>query len=66
MKNRCSGVLMHITSLPGPFGVGGFGIEAREFVDFLKECRFGIWQVLPFHPVDEMNSPYKSESAFAG
>lgn len=66
MKNRCSGVLMHITSLPGPFGVGGFGTEAREFVDFLKECRFGIWQVLPFHPVDEMNSPYKSESAFAG
>lgn len=57
---------MHITSLPGPFGVGCFGKEANSFVDFLNEAGFSIWQVLPFHPIDKANSPYKSESAFAG
>ena len=66
MDKRAAGVLMHITSLPGPFGVGGFGAQAKKFIDFLSGCGFKIWQVLPFHPVDEMNSPYKSESAFAG
>ncbi len=66
MSLRTSGVLMHITSLPGEFGVGGFGKSAFEFIDFLKETHFTYWQVLPFHPVDEVNSPYKSESAFAG
>ncbi|MGN1480028.1 MAG: 4-alpha-glucanotransferase, partial [Acutalibacteraceae bacterium] len=65
MNNRAAGVLMHITSLPSPFGIGGFGAQAKNFIDFLSECGFKIWQVLPFHPVDEMNSPYKSESAFA-
>lgn len=57
---------MHISSLPGEFGIGGFGKSALDFVDFLKETHFTYWQVLPFHPVDEVNSPYKSESAFAG
>lgn len=57
---------MHITSLPGRFAVGGFGKEAEKFIDFLSQTGFKIWQVLPFHPIDEMNSPYKSESAFAG
>ena len=66
MSKRQSGVLMHITSLPGRFAVGGFGEEAKKFIDFLSETGFRIWQVLPFHPIDEMNSPYKSDSAFAG
>lgn len=57
---------MHISSLPSRFGIGGFGSEAESFIDFLKETGFSVWQVLPFHPVDEVNSPYKSESAFAG
>lgn len=66
MKKRKSGVLMHITSLPNRFGVGGFGKEAKEFIDLIASMGFTVWQVLPFHPVDEVNSPYKSESAFAG
>lgn len=57
---------MHISSLPGPFGIGVFGKEAKNFIDMLKSMNFHIWQVLPFHPVDFANSPYASESAFAG
>ncbi len=63
---RKSGVLMHISSLPGKFSCGSFGESAKEFIDFLKECGFSYWQVLPFCPVDEYNSPYKSYSTFAG
>ena len=66
MAKRSSGVLMHISSLPGKFGIGGFGESAKLFIDFLSQTGFSLWQVLPFHPVDEVNSPYKSESAFAG
>ncbi len=64
--NRKSGVLMHISSLPGKYSSGSFGEGAKEFIDFLKECGFSYWQVLPFCPVDEYNSPYKSHSTFAG
>lgn len=64
--NRESGILFHITSLPGDYGCGSFGKEARAFVDFLKESGFGYWQVLPFCPPDPCGSPYKSVSAFAG
>lgn len=63
---RASGVLMHISSLYGDYSTGAFGKEALEFVDFLAECNFKYWQVLPFCMVDECNSPYKSYSAFAG
>lgn len=62
--NRGSGVLMHISSLWGEYSIGSFGKEALEFVDFLSECNFTYWQVLPFCMVDECNSPYKSYSAF--
>lgn len=62
---RKSGVLMHISSLYGDFSSGGFGESAFSFIDFLKECGFSYWQVLPFNPVDECNSPYKSTSTFA-
>ena len=63
---RSSGVLMHISSLYGDYSCGSFGREAMEFVDFLANCGFSLWQVLPFCMVDECNSPYKSYSAFGG
>ncbi len=56
---------MHISSLPGQFSEGSFGKEAYDFVDFLAECGFTVWQVLPFCITDEYNSPYKSYSAFS-
>ncbi len=62
---RKSGVLMHISSLYGDYSVGSFGKAAREFVDFLSDCGFSYWQVLPFCMPDEYNSPYKSYSAFS-
>lgn len=63
---RKSGVLMHISSLPGDYSCGSFGKEARDFIDFLAECGFSYWQTLPFCLIDECNSPYKSYSAFGG
>jgi len=63
---RKSGILMHISSLYGEYGIGGFGKEAFEFIDFLSDCGFSWWQVLPFCMTDECNSPYKSYSAFGG
>lgn len=64
--NRCGGVLMHISSLPGPFAIGTLGKGARDFIDFLSSCNFGAWQVLPCGPCDDYNSPYSGKSAFAG
>ena len=61
---RKSGVLMHISSLWGEYSCGSFGEEAKRFVDFLCDGGFSYWQVLPFNPVDECNSPYKSFSTF--
>ncbi len=57
---------MHISSLPGEYSIGSFGKEAKQFVDFIADCGFSMWQVLPFCLVDECNSPYKSYSAFGG
>ena len=65
-NKRRSGVLMHISSLPGNYSVGSFGSEARHFVDYLSSAGFSLWQVLPFCMTDECNSPYKSASAFGG
>lgn len=63
---RSSGVLMHITSLPGNFGIGRFGEQAIRFAKFIKACGFSYWQVLPFGPVGYGNSPYQCYCAFAG
>ena len=63
---RESGILMHITSLPGPYGVGTIGRHAYEFVDFLKEAGQSCWQILPLNPTGYGDSPYQSCSAFAG
>ena len=60
---RASGVLMHISSLPGNYGCGILGKSACDFVDLLKDCGFSYWQMLPVGICDECNSPYKSPSA---
>ena len=63
---RSSGILMHITSLPSPYGIGSLGRAAYEFVDFLEQAGQGWWQVLPITPAGAGNSPYSSYSVFAG
>ena len=63
---RTSGVLMHITSLPSPGGIGSLGREAYEFADFLQASGFRIWQVLPVGPTGYGESPYQSASVYAG
>ena len=63
---RSSGVLMHITSLPGPYGVGTMGRQAYEFVDFLKAAGQKYWQMLPLNPTGYGDSPYQSCSTYAG
>lgn len=55
---------MHVSSLFGEYGIGSFGKEALEFIDFLAECGFSYWQTLPICMTDECNSPYKSYSSF--
>ncbi len=62
---RTSGVLMHVSSLWGEFSEGAFGKAAYEWIDFLSDCGFGVWQTLPFCLPDDVNSPYKSYSAFS-
>ena len=66
MTNRKSGILLHITSLPGQEGIGTLGKEAYAFVDFLEESGQKLWQILPLGPVGAGNSPYQCYSAFAG
>lgn len=66
LKERASGVLMHISSLPSRYGIGVFDGNCTYFADKLSRMNFGYWQVLPFNPVDGSNSPYCSSSAFAG
>src|SRR2546425_7223025 len=63
---RSSGVLLHPTSLPGPYGIGDLGPRAHAWVDFLAEAGCGLWQVLPLGPTGFDNSPYQSFSSFAG
>ena len=63
---RSSGVLMHISSLFGGYSIGGFSEHARYFIDFLSDCGFSYWQVLPYGMADVYNSPYQSYSAFGG
>ncbi len=67
LKKRASGILLHISSLPGPYGVGDFGPQAYAWVDFLAETRQTYWQLLPINPTDGVygHSPYSSPSAFA-
>jgi len=67
MRRRGSGILLHITSLPSPFGIGDLGPSAYRFADFLTRTKQSYWQLLPLNPTDlqHHNSPYHSSSAFA-
>lgn len=66
LKKRASGVLMHISSLPGKYGIGTMGKEARAFVDRLAASGQSYWQILPVGPTSFGDSPYQSFSTFAG
>ena len=63
---RESGILMHITSLPSPYGIGAMGKQAYAFVDFLEKAKQAYWQILPLTPTGYGDSPYQSFSACAG
>lgn len=63
---RCSGILMPVSALPSPNGIGCFGREAFRFADFLSACGQSIWQMLPLGPTSFGDSPYQSFSSFAG
>lgn len=64
--NHRSGILLHISSLPGPYGIGDLGPEAYQWLDFLKAAKVAWWQVLPLGPTGYGDSPYQSYSSFAG
>lgn len=63
---RSSGILLPIFSLPGKYGIGSLGTEARAFADFLHDAGQSWWQILPVGPTGAGDSPYTSESTFAG
>ena len=63
---RSSGILLHPTSLPGPYGIGDLGPQSYAFIDFLATAGQHIWQVLPLNPTGYGESPYQSLSSFAG
>lgn len=68
MHRRGAGILLHVSSLPSPYGVGDIGPGARVFLDFLAKSGQSCWQILPLTPTSVFigNSPYSSDSAFAG
>ncbi|HNB54395.1 MAG TPA: 4-alpha-glucanotransferase, partial [Anaerolineales bacterium] len=63
---RSSGVLLHPTSLPGPYGIGELGSAAYRWVDWLSATGSTLWQILPVGPTGYGDSPYQCFSAFAG
>ena len=65
-KGREAGVLCHISSLPGKYGIGSFGKEAYRFAKLLKKCGVKIWQVLPLVQTGYGDSPYSSVSCSSG
>ena len=64
--NRSSGILMAVSSLPSPYGIGTLGKAAYDFADFLHDAGQGYWQMLPLGPTSYGDSPYQSFSAYAG
>jgi 4-alpha-glucanotransferase len=66
LRARSSGVLAHVSSLPGEYGIGNFGEPARQFIQFLAEAGFHYWQICPLGPTGYGDSPYQSFSSFAG
>ena len=63
---RKSGILLPIFSLPSKYGIGDFGKESYNFIDFLKKANQSYWQILPLNPTSYGDSPYQSPSSFAG
>ena len=61
-----AGILMPVTSLPSPYGIGTLGREAYAFLDFIGDAGMKYWQVLPLGPTGYGDSPYQSFSSFAG
>ena len=66
LKKRRSGILLHISSLPGNTGIGTLGKNARKFIDLLSDAGQNYWQILPVGPTSYGDSPYQSFSTFAG
>jgi 4-alpha-glucanotransferase len=66
LNRRRAGILLHISSLPGPAKVGDLGSNAYRFVDFLQSCGMTVWQILPVNPTQSDGSPYQSSSVHAG
>ena len=64
--NRAAGILLPVSSLPSPYGIGDFGKCAYEFIDWLKEAGQSYWQILPLGPTGYGDSPYQSFSTYAG
>ncbi len=65
LNERVSGILMPVSALPNPYGVGDFGPRAYEFVDLLEKGHFHLWQILPLNPMGYGHSPYQPFSSFA-
>jgi 4-alpha-glucanotransferase len=63
---RQAGVCLHVSSLPGPGGIGDLGASARDFIDFMQDAGLSVWQFLPLGPTGWGNSPYQPLSSFAG
>ena len=63
---RSAGILLPVTALPSPFGIGTMGKSARRFIQFLKKSGQSYWQILPLNPTSYGDSPYQSFSSFAG
>ncbi|MDA0723264.1 MAG: 4-alpha-glucanotransferase, partial [Verrucomicrobia bacterium] len=66
LRKRSTGLLLHLSSLPGEFGIGNIGKPSRVLIDFLSEAGFGHWQICPVGPTSFGDSPYQSFSSFAG
>jgi len=66
LDRRRAGILLHITSLPGPAQCGDLGADAYRFIDFIQKTGFTVWQILPVGPTQTDGSPYQSSSMHAG
>ena len=66
LRGREAGICLHLTSLPGQFGIGTLGAAARRFVDLVDEAGLRVWQFLPTGPTGSGDSPYQATSVFAG
>ena len=64
--NKQAGVCLHLTSLPGPYGIGELGAAAHDFIDSMVAMNLSVWQFLPTGPTGYADSPYQLLSTFAG